>query len=72
MRKLSKKNSRLKFRMEVETVKRNIEKRDEIWKDHKLNDLWKFAKHTEKHYVKVKNAETDFQKGHHIKSIQDR
>ena len=41
MRKISKKNSRIKFRQEVDVVKRNMEKRDEIWKQHQLVDIWK-------------------------------
>ena len=32
MRKISKKNSKIKFRQEVDVVKKNMEKRDEIWK----------------------------------------
>jgi hypothetical protein len=31
IRKLSKKNEKIKFRREVQTVKDNIEKRDKIW-----------------------------------------
>ena len=34
VRKISKKNSKIKFRQEVDVVKRNMEKRDEIWKQH--------------------------------------
>lgn len=40
-RKESKKIHKIKFRQEVDVVKRNIEKRDEIWKQQQLADISK-------------------------------
>lgn len=39
MRKEKKKNNKIKFKMEVEHVKNNIEKRDEIWYQQKVRKM---------------------------------
>lgn len=56
--------------MEVNITKQNIEKHNEIWKDHKIADLWKNEKHQEMMYQKLKQEEIDWQKMMHFKEIK--
>lgn len=56
--------------MEVENVKQNILKRDQIFAEHKMNDMWKAEKVHEKMNIEQKDHEVNMQKNIHIKVIK--
>lgn len=51
---------KLKFRMEVDTVKKNILMRDQIFTEAKMNDLWRSEKYQEKFNNQQRSSEIDF------------
>jgi len=72
LRKLSKKNQKLKFRQEVDTVKRNMERRDEIWKKQQLADIWRYNMHQQNYLKQEKDKELNTKKDGQIKAIKDK
>lgn len=67
---MSKKIDKMKFRMEVEQVKKNILSRDQIFTESKMNDLWKGEKYREKFNNQQKTNEVEFQRTQHMKIIK--
>ena len=69
-RKESKKMEKMKFKNEVEIVRRNIEKRDEIWKQQQLADIWRYNMHQQNYYKLEKLKEIGDKKETQIKNIK--
>jgi len=62
MRKLSKKNEKIKFRQEVNYVKKNMERRDEIWKKEQLGDMWRYNMDKQNYFKHEKEKELKLKK----------
>ena len=70
MRKVSKKNQKIKFRHEVDVVKQNMEKRDEIWKQHQLVEIWKHNMKNQNFLQNNNKKEAEAKKEIQIKTIK--